>query len=121
MERGRAGFDLALVVMLGWTAWNAWHRRPMVVLSAVVTATLLVCDAWFDIVLDWGTRHLAVSVTRAGLAELPLAALLLRVAVRGIRAMQQGHWRDLTPASEASRMRRLSVRELVRRGQPNDQ
>ncbi len=63
--------------MLGWTAWNAWHRRRMVVLSAVVTATLLVCDAWFDIVLDWGTRHLAVSVATAVLAELPLAALLL--------------------------------------------
>jgi len=31
------------------TAWAAWRRRQIVILAALVTATLLVTDAWFDV------------------------------------------------------------------------
>ncbi len=43
----------------------------------IVLATLLCCDAWFDITLDWGTRGFMVSVLSAALVELPLAVVAL--------------------------------------------
>src|SRR4051812_29164209 len=42
------GFDVAELASLVATAWFAWHRRQVVILAAVVSGTLLVCDAWFD-------------------------------------------------------------------------
>jgi hypothetical protein len=113
------GFDIALVVMLSWTAWNAWHRRQMLVVTAIVTATLLVCDAWFDIVLDWGTRQVAVPIATATLAELPLAALLVRVAVRLIRAVQRARWQELGRDGEPPSIWRMSITDLVGQGRPS--
>jgi hypothetical protein len=107
------GFDIALVVMLSWTAWNAWHRRQMLILSAIITATLLVCDAWFDVVLDWGRRQVAVSIATALLAELPLAGLLVRVAMRLIRAVQRARWAELGRDGEPPSIWRMSITDLV--------
>jgi hypothetical protein len=108
------GFDIALMGCLGWTAWNAWQRRQMLVLSAMITATLLVCDAWFDVVLDWGTSDMWGSLVTAALVELPLAVLLARVSVRLIRVMLQVRWAELGHHDEAPPLRRVSLPELLR-------
>jgi len=107
------GFDIALVMMLSWTAWNGWQRRQMLVPSAMITATLLVCDAWFDVVLDWGTSDMWWSLATAVLGELPLAALLLRVALRLIRVMQRVRWSELGHEDDAPPLRRVSFVELL--------
>jgi hypothetical protein len=107
------GFDIALVGFLGWTAWNAWQRRQMLILSAIVTATLLVCDAWFDVVLDWGTDDMWWSLATAVFGELPLAALLLRVAMRLIRLMQRIRWAELGHRDPAPPLWRISFTELL--------
>jgi hypothetical protein len=70
------GFDVGLLLGLAGTAWAAWRRRQVVVLFALVTATLLVVDAWFDVVLSWDTGDLPAALISAGCGELPLAALL---------------------------------------------
>src|SRR4051794_10115985 len=49
------GFDVGLTVSLLVTALAAWLKRQIVIVAAICTATLLVCDAWFDVALDWGT------------------------------------------------------------------
>ncbi len=82
-------------------------------LTAIITATLLVCDAWFDVVLDWGTRHVAVSIATALLAELPLAGLLVRVAVRLIRAVQRARWAELGRDGEPPSIWRMSITDLA--------
>lgn len=107
------GFDIALMAMLGWTAWNAWQRRQMLVFSAVITATLLICDAWFDVALDWGTNDMWWSLATALLGELPLAALLLRVATRLIRVMQRARWAELGLPGDAPPLWRISFLELL--------
>jgi small-conductance mechanosensitive channel len=107
------GFDIFLVLGLGYTAWNAWRRCQMLVPSALVTATLLVCDAWFDIVLDWGTSHVVISILTALVAELPLAALLLHVAFRVLRAMQRVTWKELGHDDEPPSLGRCSIAELL--------
>ena len=50
------GFDTALIVGFAATAWFGWRSRQIVITAFVVTATLLLCDAWFDVVLSWGGR-----------------------------------------------------------------
>ena len=107
------GFDIALMAFLAWTAWNAWQRRQMLITSAIITATLLVCDAWFDVVLDWGTDDMWWSLATALLIELPLAALLLRVAVRLIRILQRVRWAELGHHDQAPPLWRMSFAELI--------
>lgn len=79
------GFDVLLLLGLLATTWGAWRRRQFVVVACVFTATLLICDAWFDISLDWGTSDEAASVLSAVFIELPLAGYLFYAAMRIIR------------------------------------
>jgi hypothetical protein len=51
----------------------------------LVTATLLCCDAWFDVILDLGTSGIWMSLASAAIIELPLALLMLNAARRLIR------------------------------------
>lgn len=74
------GFDIILLSFLALTAWLAWRRRQAVVVTAFITATLLTCDAWFDITTASGRSDVVLAVASAALLELPLAALLFTVA-----------------------------------------
>jgi hypothetical protein len=79
------GFDIGLLLVFAATAWAAWRRRQVLIGCLVVLATLLCCDAWFDIALDWGTRGFMVSVLSAAVIELPMAVLALIGARRLLR------------------------------------
>jgi hypothetical protein len=79
------GFDIALLLVFAATAWAAWRRRQVLIVCLIVLATLLLCDAWFDITLDWGTRGFMVSVLSAAVIELPLAVVALTGARRLLR------------------------------------
>jgi hypothetical protein len=91
------GFDVALASALGFTAWCSWRRRQMVIAAAIVSATLLVCDAWFDVTLDWGTRDAWMSVLSAVFGEVPLAVLLILGARRLLTYTVRTTWRSLHP------------------------
>jgi hypothetical protein len=79
------GLDIAELLGFAATAWAAWHQRQIVVFLMVITGTLLLCDAWFDLALDYGSSDFTVSVLCAVLAELPLAFLLFASARRLVR------------------------------------
>jgi hypothetical protein len=79
------GFDLALLVMFAVTGWAAWNRRQVLIFCLVVLASLLCCDAWFDVTLDLRTAGFMLSLLSAVLIELPLAALAIIGARRLIR------------------------------------
>lgn len=79
------GFDVALLGALGSTAWAAWRRRQLVIATALITGTMLVLDAWFDLVTDSSTHDLIISAVTAVFGELPLAALLFAGAFRLMR------------------------------------
>jgi hypothetical protein len=55
----------------------------------IVTGTLLVCDAWFDVALEYGSRGFVAALLSALLVELPLALLLFRGASRLVRVTIQ--------------------------------
>jgi hypothetical protein len=69
------GFDLALTASFAATAWAAFRGSQWLVPFAAVTGTMLVCDAWFDVVTSQSGSEMWEAVAEAALAELPLAAL----------------------------------------------
>ena len=79
------GFDIALLATFAATGWTAWRRRQLLIICLVVLATLLLCDAWFDVVLDVRTPGFLASLLSALLVELPLALLAIAMARRLLR------------------------------------
>jgi hypothetical protein len=51
-----------------------------VVIFAFTTATLLSCDAWFDVTTASGRADMFTAIASALLLELPLAALLFALS-----------------------------------------
>jgi hypothetical protein len=76
------GFDIALLATFIVTGWAAWRRRQVLITSLVVLATLLTCDAWFDVVLDHKTPGFYESLASALFVELPLALIAILMARR---------------------------------------
>jgi hypothetical protein len=79
------GLDIIELAAFAATAWAAWRQRQIVIVLMLVTGTLLLCDAWFDLALNYGTRGFTMSVISAVFAEIPLAVLLFAAARRLIR------------------------------------
>jgi hypothetical protein len=69
------GFDIALAVSFAATAWAAFRGSQWLVPLAAVTGTMLVCDAWFDVVTSQPGGETWEAVAEAALGELPLAAV----------------------------------------------
>jgi hypothetical protein len=84
------GLDVAEIGMLIATAWAAWRQRAVVILFSIVSATLLVVDAWFDVTTA-RRGDLLQSALLAIIAEIPLAALLLWIAWRASRRLVATH------------------------------
>lgn len=80
------GFDFGMLVSLSATAWSLWNRRQLAIPAAIVSATLLVVDAWFDVVTSQAGFDLEMSLASAFLVELPLAFFLIHFSRRVIRA-----------------------------------
>jgi hypothetical protein len=80
------GLDVAELAAFALTLWAAWHQRQIVVFLMIITGTLLVCDAWFDLALDYGSHGFTASIVSALVAELPLAFVMFSAARRLTRA-----------------------------------
>ena len=83
------GLDIAELAGFAATGWAAWHQRQIVTFFMIITGTLLVCDAWFDVALSYGSSEFTTSIISALLVELPLAFLLFASARRLVRATIQ--------------------------------
>ena len=83
------GLDLAELAGFAATGWAAWHQRQIVTFFMIITGTLLVCDASFDVALSCGSSGFTTSIVSALLVELPIAFLLFATALRLIRATIQ--------------------------------
>jgi hypothetical protein len=102
------GFDVLELIALGGTGYFALRHSRYLAVTAAAAATLLVVDAWFDIMTS--PRHqIFWAILSAALVELPLAAvcawlsyhtehaaerasiLLLR---RDINRLRPSHWRS---------------------------
>lgn len=74
------GLDTALAASLAVTAWLAIKKSRLLIMVASITATMLVVDAWFDVMTSRMGRQFVKSIILAMLVELPLAFITYRLA-----------------------------------------
>lgn len=101
------GFDIVLCAMLLRTGWLGQKGREHIELSAAITGTLLLVDAWFDVVTADNEHELMVALVLAIGGEIPLAVFCLWIAGRVEFRRQR----------RAEAMARLLRQRLVRRTQ----
>jgi hypothetical protein len=82
------GFDLGLGTAMIATAIAIIRRSPFAEVAAAVTGTLLICDAWFDVLTSRTSAELLQAGLEAILIELPLAALCFWMAANLARAVE---------------------------------
>jgi hypothetical protein len=87
------GFDVAEIVAITATAIGIYRRAVWVELAASVAGTLLLADAWFDIMLSGGDEKLWIAVGEAVVAEIPLALLCFLIAFDVTRFLSR--WADV--------------------------
>jgi hypothetical protein len=68
------GFDVMLLIALASTGYFALRRSRYLATAATATATLLIVDAWFDVLTSPASQR-AESVGLALLIEIPLASV----------------------------------------------
>src|SRR5918911_2363809 len=73
------GLDVAEVVALAAVALSVVRRSPWLEAAAAAAGTLLLCDAWFDTLLEHGDRFW-FALAQALVAEIPLALLCFWVS-----------------------------------------
>jgi hypothetical protein len=80
------GFDLLLGASFAVTAGAALlGRRRAIWAATLVTATLLTCDAWFDITTASSPSSLMSSILTGAAGNLPLAGLMIYLGYRSLR------------------------------------
>ena len=74
------GFDVALAALLVATGVGLLRRRLWVQSTATAAATMLFCDAWFDVLSSQAGGERLMAVVLAVLVELPSALVCLLIA-----------------------------------------
>jgi hypothetical protein len=87
------GFDILLLFFLARTALLAWRGRRQVQLPAVATATMLIVDAWFDVLTASPGWDLTQALVLAFVLELPIAALAIYIARNVDRVVERAEHR----------------------------
>jgi hypothetical protein len=82
------GFDIGLGLALATTAVAVLRRSPVSEIAATITGTLLVCDAWFDVLTSHGSSDIAQALVSALLIELPLAVVCFWIALNFAHAVE---------------------------------
>ncbi len=115
-----SGFDVGLAVCFIGTAVSAHRRSPWVGAFAAATGTLLLTDAWFDVVLESHGNEAQTSALEALFFEIPVACFCYWIAYRTERflamVVEQLH---LAPAREGAPQGDLvGVLEVAPDGEP---
>ena len=76
------GFDVALAASAAFTAWALGRAPDWIAVAASITGTLLVSDAWFDVLTAQAGGERLEAVLEAALAEIPLAIVCFALARR---------------------------------------
>jgi hypothetical protein len=75
------GFDVGLLLGMVATAWAALRRNRFLPVASAATASLLLMDAWFDVVGSPTRMQMIEALAMALLVELPLSGLCWWIAL----------------------------------------
>lgn len=87
------GFDGAMWVVLAALAWVALKRHPATGPVAAVASTMLMVDAWFDVVTSSSQGQFVLALVLAVGAELPLAIICAWAAINAERIRARAYRR----------------------------
>jgi len=113
-----SGFDVGLATCFCGTAVAA-HRRAIAWAGAfaAATGTMLIVDAWFDVILESHGNELGTALFEAIVFELPAAGVCFWIAFRTERFVSRAL--HLSPAGERPAERDLvGVLEVPADGEP---
>ncbi|HEY1513739.1 MAG TPA: hypothetical protein VGF66_08290 [Gaiellaceae bacterium] len=113
-----SGFDVGLAACFCGTAVAA-HRRAIAWAGAfaAATGTMLIVDAWFDVILESHGNELGTALFEAIVFELPAAGLCFWIAFRTERFVSRAL--HLSPAGQRPAERDLvGVLEVPADGEP---
>lgn len=79
------GLDIAIVTLLILNAVYAYKESKWLIMSATATSTVLVVDAWFDVMSAHTSSDMRQAVILALFIELPLAALTFVTALKLVK------------------------------------
>ncbi len=101
------GFDLLLIFAISRTAYMAFRVDPRVQIPATATATLLIVDAWFDVLTSSGRGQVLEALVLAAFVELPAAFFSLYLA-RSVnrRVIELAHLEGISTGSTRRKDRR---------------
>jgi hypothetical protein len=88
------GYDLVMALVFMVSGILLWLRSPWVAMTVSAAGTMLLADAWFDVLTARGTRQLATSVTLAAFLEIPMALICFYIAGRYVRHYRRMVARD---------------------------
>ena len=77
-----SGFDVGLAICFCGTAFASYRRSPWVGALAAATGTLLLTDAWFDVLLESHGSELQTAIFEAVVFEIPMAVVCFWIAQR---------------------------------------
>jgi hypothetical protein len=86
------GSDVALTLAFAFRAYLGWRRRQIAITALTVLGVLLLCDAWFDITLSWGSSEQTASLLTAIVGEMPVAIVAFWLAHRFLRETVHYVW-----------------------------
>lgn len=110
------GFDSAMCAVLAALAYFAIKRHPAVGPVAAVAATMLVVDAWFDVVTTDNGSRLVLAILSAVLAEVPLAVICAWVAINAERVRARAYQRLRLRWERAIRIAQAAEAQLAQAG-----
>lgn len=105
------GIDAAQVLMLFAAAWAAWQRRALLLVFTTAAGTLLLVDAWFD-VMTARSGDLGQSVMFALFLEIPWALVLFWLTYRTMLQFTKVYF-DGVPVRRIVIPRRTEVIEVI--------
>ncbi len=79
------GYDFAMLTTLIATSWALWNRRQASISGAMVSATFLVIDSWFDVITSNPGWDFRLAISSACFIEIPTAYVLVRFSKNAIR------------------------------------
>ncbi|MEI8222779.1 MAG: hypothetical protein WCG43_03740 [Actinomycetes bacterium] len=79
------GYDIAMTATLLTTSWALWKQRQVAIPGAMVSATFLLIDSWFDVITSNPGWDQKVATASAVFVELPAAYLLFRFSRLTVR------------------------------------
>ena len=79
------GYDFGMTITLLATSWALWNMRQVAIPGAMISATFLIIDSWFDVITSNPGWDFNLALLSAFLIELPTSYVLFQFSRKAVR------------------------------------